>query len=66
MANAVRDYFDAKVPVTPKPGDPNFIGPVQRTWQQGWNNLSRQLFVTLPNQLDRARVNRNKFLNAVK
>lgn len=65
MADAMREYFDNKVPV--QPGEGRLGGGAQptRTWQQAWNNLSRQAFVTLPNQLDRTRVNRNKFLKAV-
>lgn len=66
MADAVRDYFDNKVPIAPRgSGGPHHPG-TPRSWQQAWNNLSKQMFVTLPNQLDRTRVNRNKFLRAVR
>lgn len=63
MADLMREYFNNKVPL--QPGDPGFVGPVRRTWQQAWNNLSKQMFKTMPAQLDRTRVNRNKFLKAV-
>lgn len=59
MANLLRLYFDAKVPLTPK------LGPPAPSWKPAWTNMTKQLFQTLPNQLDRARVNRNKFIRAV-
>ena len=64
MAQTVRGYFDNKVPVAP--GEGRAPAPPKRTWQQAWNNASKQLFVVLPNQLDRARVHRNNFLRAVR
>ena len=63
MPNVYRDYFDKKMPV--RPGDPTFVGPPAPTWQNGWNNLSKQLFVVMPNQLDRCKHFRNRFLKAV-
>ena len=65
MADAIRNYFDQKVPIAPGEGRLGGPGGAPRTWQQAWNNLSRQSFVTMPNQLDRCRVNRNKFIKAV-
>jgi len=59
----VRLYFDNRVPVAP--GEGRLGGPRVRTWQQGWNQLSRQVFVVLPSQLDRARDYRNRFIRAV-
>lgn len=64
MANPVREYFDAKVPVAPGEGRPP--APPMPSWRQGWTQLSRALFFTLPNQLDRTRVNRNRFIRAVR
>lgn len=65
MANAIRDYFDAKVPVAPGEGRPNPGGQAPLTWRQAWVRLSRSLFETMPRQLDRTKVNRNKFIRAV-
>lgn len=62
---ALREYFDNKVPVRPKPGDPDFVGPPAPNWRTSWNNLARQLYIVLPNQLDRARTFRNRFMRAV-
>lgn len=63
----LREYFDAKVPVAPGEGRPPApSGPPQRTWRQGWTELSKQLFVVMPNQLDRARVFRNRYDSAVR
>ena len=63
----LRQYFDAKVPVAPgegrQPAPPQTEG---KTWRQGWTELSRQLFVVMPNQLDRARVFRNRYDSAVR
>lgn len=66
MADLIREYFDTKVPIRPGggPKPPGSSSP--RTWQQAWNNLSKQLYVTMPNQLNRTRVNRNRFRNAVR
>lgn len=66
MAESIRTYFDRKVPVAPGEGRPPAPPQQRQTWQQAWNQLSRSVFVTLPNQLDRTRVNRNRFLKAVK
>jgi hypothetical protein len=61
----MRQYFDAKVPVAPGEGRPNIPGIQQKTWRQAWTELSKQLFVVMPNQLDRARVFRNRYDSAV-
>ena len=66
MADQMRNYFDSRVPVEPPHSFSGGPRPGRRTWQTAWNNLSKQLFVVMPNQLDRTRVNRNKFLKAVK
>lgn len=65
MAETIRQYFDNKVPVQPGEGRLGGGAVPRRTWQQAWNNLSRQLFVTMPNALDRTKVNRNRYRNAV-
>lgn len=60
MPNKLRDYFDQRVPIQPLQGQPPSVG-----WGGAWNRLSKALFLTLPSQLDRAKVNRNKFGKAV-
>jgi len=65
VADAMRAYFDSKVPIRGE--DPATKVPVpQRTWQQAWTNLSKQLFVVTPQQLDRCKSFRDRFASAVR
>lgn len=66
MSTAIRNYFDAKVSVTPAPFGPPAPAQFHTSLPEAWKELSKQLFFVLPNQLDRARVNRNRFMAAVR
>ncbi len=65
MADPITDYFAQQVPLQPAEGRSPGGGYSIVTIKAAWNKLARELFYTLPNQLDRARVWRNKFDNAV-
>jgi hypothetical protein len=65
MAESLRNYFDRKVPVTPARSGPPAPSGADMGWRLAWTQFSKQAFVVLPNQLDRARVARNKFMRAV-
>ena len=66
MPDAIRSYFDLANPTIVEPGEGRLGGPRSQDFFTAWNRLSRALFVTVPQQLDRTRVNRNRFLSAVK
>lgn len=63
----VRQYFDNKIPVSPAGGVPPGGGfhPPRRSWHDAWPRFAKTLYLTLPNQLDRARDYRNRFIRAV-
>lgn len=60
-----REYWDRKVPMEGLPSTRRFEDPLTRL-NRPWLRLQRALFVTLPNQLDRARFYRNRFIRAVR
>jgi len=65
MPDPIRDYFDRTNPiryVDPRPPRT----PHPQDIYGAWDRLARQLYVTVPNQLDRARSFRNRYIQAVR
>lgn len=65
MAGPLDNYFQRINPTLKRPEEGASRLPSIDLYG-AWDRLSKQLFSTAPNQLDRTRVNRNKFLAAVK
>lgn len=65
MAGPLDNYFQRINPTLKRPEEGASRLPSVDLYG-AWDRLSKQLFQTAPNQLDRTRVNRNKFLAAVK
>jgi hypothetical protein len=66
VADAVRTYFDNLNPAIVAPGEGRLGGPRQMDLFTAWNRLSKALFLTYPQQLDRCKVNRNKYVQTVR
>jgi hypothetical protein len=61
----IRDYFDRTNPIVYDTSH-DVPKPEARDIYRAWDRLARQLYVTLPNQLDRARSFRNRYIRAVR